>query len=120
LKYLYEPKAEFILCGDINTDHLHDSNRKKYLSSLLTTYNMSHTVDFATIIQNKSSTDIDNTFVDNSRLGSTIISPLINGLFHHDAQLLTINNIYAVTNKSSYNREQEQLIEKHSHTFSHY
>jgi hypothetical protein len=36
---------------------------------------------------------IDNIFVDNSRLGSTITPPLINGLSDHDAQLLTINNI---------------------------
>ena len=120
LKYLYEPKAEFLLYGDINTDYLHDSNWKKYLSSLLTTYNLSHTVDFATRIQNKSSTAIDNIFMDNSRLGSTIISPLINGLSDHDAQLLTINNIYMQQQKkSSYNREQE-LIESHSQTFSHY
>jgi len=120
LKYLYKPKAEFILCGDINTDYLHDSNRKKYLSSLLTSYNLSHTVYFATRIQTKSSKTIDNTFVDSSRLGSTIISPLINGLFDFDAKLLTINNIYEATKKSSYNREQEQLIEKYSHIFSHY
>jgi len=45
---LYKPKTEFLLCGDINTDYLHESNQKKYLSSLLTTYNQSHTVDFAT------------------------------------------------------------------------
>jgi len=37
LKYLYKPKAEFLLCGEINADYLHDSSRKKYLSSLLTT-----------------------------------------------------------------------------------
>ena len=81
LKYLYKPKTEFLLCGDINTDYLHESNQKKYLSPLLTTYNLrvSHTVDFATRIQNKSSTAIDNIFVDNSRLESTIISSLING-----------------------------------------
>ena len=99
LKYLYKPKAEFLLCGNLNTDYLHDSNRKKYLSSLLTTYNLSHTVDFATRIQNKSSTATDYIFVDNSRLGSTIISSLINGLSDHDAQLLTINNIHAATKK---------------------
>jgi endonuclease/exonuclease/phosphatase family metal-dependent hydrolase len=99
LKYLYKPKTEFLLCGDINTDYLLDSNQKKYLSSLLTTYNLFHRVDFATRIQNKSGTAIDNIFVDNSRLGSTIISPLINGLSDHDAQLLTINNIHAATKK---------------------
>ena len=92
-------KLNFYLCGDINTDYLHDSNRKKYLSSLLTTYNLSHTVDFATRIQNKSSTAIDNIFVDNSRLGLTTISPLINGPSDHDAQFLTINNIYAAKYK---------------------
>jgi len=92
---LYKPKTEFLLCGDISINYLHDSNRKKYLSYLLTTYDLSHTVDFATRTQNKSSTAIDNIFVDSSRLGSTIISPLINGLSDHDAQLPTINSIYA-------------------------
>ena len=29
LKYLIKPKTEFLLCGDINTDYLLDSNRKK-------------------------------------------------------------------------------------------
>jgi len=52
LKYLYKPKAEFVLCGDINTDYLHEGNQKKYLSSLLTTFNLSHTVYFATRTQN--------------------------------------------------------------------
>jgi hypothetical protein len=67
--------------------------------SLLTTYNLLHTLDFATRIQNKSSTAIDTVLVDNSRLRSPITSPLINGLSDHDAQLLTITNIYAATNK---------------------
>ena len=33
--------------------------------------------------------------MDSSTLASTIISPLINGLSDHDAQLPTINSIYA-------------------------
>ena len=69
------------------------------MSSLLTTYKLFHLVDFATRIQNKLGTAIDNVFADNSRLGSTIIYPLLNGLSDHDAQLLTINNIYAATKK---------------------
>jgi hypothetical protein len=105
LKYLYKPKTEFLICGDINTVYLLESSRKKHLFSLLTTYNLSHTVDFATRMQNKSSTTIDNIFVGNSRLGSTIRLPLINGLSDHDAQLHTINNIYATTKKSPQNRE---------------
>jgi len=29
LKYLYKPKTEFLICGDINTDCLLESNQKK-------------------------------------------------------------------------------------------
>jgi hypothetical protein len=88
-----------VVPGKHSIDSL-ESSRKNHLSSLLTTYNLSHTVNFATRIQNESSTAIDNIFVDNIRLGSTITLPLINGLSDHDAQLLTINNIYATTKKS--------------------
>jgi len=48
--------------------------------------------------------------MDNSRLGSTTISPLISGLCDHDAQFLTIMYMQQ-QKKSFYNREQEQLIE---------
>jgi endonuclease/exonuclease/phosphatase family metal-dependent hydrolase len=90
---MYKPKSEFLICGDINTDYLIESNRKKkQLASLLTTYNLLHTVNFATRTQNESSTATDNIFVDNSRLQSSSTSPLIKGLSDHDAQLLTINN----------------------------
>jgi hypothetical protein len=99
LKHLYKPKAEFLICEDINTNHLIESNRKNQLSSLLTTSNLSHTVDFETRIQNKSSTAIDNIFVNNSTLKSSYTSPLINGLSDHDDQFLTISNIYAARNK---------------------
>jgi hypothetical protein len=81
---------ECLICRDINTHYLSESNRKKQLSSLLTTYNLPHTVNFATRIQNRSSTTSDNIFVDNSRLGSSITTPLINGLSGHDAQLQLI------------------------------
>jgi hypothetical protein len=40
LKYLYKPKAEFLICGDININYLIGSNGKNQLSSLLTTYNL--------------------------------------------------------------------------------
>jgi exonuclease III len=29
LKYLYNPKSEFIICGDINIDYLSESSHKK-------------------------------------------------------------------------------------------
>ena len=43
------------------------------------------------------------------RLRSSIISPLINGLSDHNAQLLTINNTYTVTNKVSL-KQRKRLI----------
>ena len=107
-KYLHKPKTEFLLCGDINIDYLLESNCKRHLSSLLTTYNLSHTVDFATRMKNKSSTAIDNIFVDNNRLGLTKTSPLINGLSDHDAHYSPSIIYMQHQKKSSQNREQEK------------
>jgi hypothetical protein len=80
LKYLYNPKSEFLICGDINIDYLNEGNRKKQMNTLLTTYNLKHTVNFATRTQNDSSTAIDNIFVDITRFSSYTTSPIINGL----------------------------------------
>ena len=105
LKSLYKPKTEFIICGDININYLIESNHKNQLSSLLTTYNLSHTVDFATRIQNKSYTAIDNIFIDNNRLNSSYTTALINGLSDHDAQFLAINNTYVARNKMPFKQK---------------
>ena len=111
LKSLYNPKAEFIICGDINTNYLIESNQKNQLSSLLTTYNLSYTVDFPTRIQNTSCTAIDNIFIDNSRLNSSYTTAIINGLSDHDAQFLTINNAY-VTRKEMPFKQKIRAINK--------
>ena len=37
--------------------------------------------------------------MDNSRINLSSISPIINGLSDHDAQILTIKNVYATINK---------------------
>jgi hypothetical protein len=66
-------KAELLTCGDINTDYLTESssnnnnnnNNNNKKASLLTTHNLSHTVNFVTTIQNNSSTAIDNILEDN-------------------------------------------------------
>jgi hypothetical protein len=59
------------------------------LNSLLTTYNFSHTVNFATGTQNDSNTAISNIFVDITMLSSSSACPIISGLSDYDAQLLT-------------------------------
>ena len=58
-----------------------------------------HSVNFAEGIQNNSSTAIDNIFVDNSRMNLPAISPTINSVTEHDAEILTIKNIYRTINK---------------------
>jgi hypothetical protein len=42
LKYLYNPKSEFINCGDINIKYLSENNQKKQVNSLPKTYYLSH------------------------------------------------------------------------------
>jgi hypothetical protein len=69
------------------------------LASLLTTYNLSYIINFATRIQNNSSPASDNIFVDKSRINLSSIPPTTNGLSDHNAQILTIKNIYATISK---------------------
>jgi hypothetical protein len=58
-----------------------------------------HTVNFATRIQHNLSTAIDNIFVDDSAINLSSLSPIVNGLSKHNAQILKIKNIYATINK---------------------
>jgi hypothetical protein len=74
-------------------NYLNESSQKKQLNSLLGQYNLSHSVNFATRVQNSSSLVMYNIFIDNARLSSTCTSPIANGLSYHDAQYLTVNNI---------------------------
>ena len=91
------------------------ASEKKQIALLLTTYNLSHTVNFVTGIQNSSSTAIDNIFVDNSRINLSSVSPIINGLSNHDAQILTVKNICETVNKFSLN-QRTRLIDSETIT----
>jgi hypothetical protein len=93
LKYLYSPKSEFIICGDININYLTENNRKPQINSLLKTYNLLPTINLATRIQNSSSKAIDNIFIDNARLSSSYTYPIVNGLSDHDTKFLMVSNI---------------------------
>jgi len=90
LRNLYTATLEYILCGDINIDYISDSDRKSQLDALLITYNLTSTVNFPTHIQKNSATAIDNIFIDTSKMGNYTISPIINGLSDHDAQIITL------------------------------
>jgi hypothetical protein len=109
LKHLYKPKVEFLICGDINTDYLIESNQQTQLASLLTTYNLSETVNFVTKIQNNSSTSIDNIFVDERRINLSSVFPIINDLSGHDAQILTITIISLTRNINFFQTPKKSL-----------
>jgi endonuclease/exonuclease/phosphatase family metal-dependent hydrolase len=97
---MYNAKSDFLICGDLNIYSLNENNWKKQLVLLLITYNLLHTVNFATGPKSKSNTAIDNIFVDSTSLKSSSTSVIINGLSDHDGQFITINNIAATTNNA--------------------
>jgi hypothetical protein len=98
LKYLYNPKSEFIICGDIQYRLPQWKQPEKTNKLIINNIQFDTHCKFATRIQNNSSTAINNIFVDSIRLNSSSASPIISGLSDHDAQLLTINNIVTAVN----------------------
>jgi hypothetical protein len=83
-------------------DCLHENNQKKQMNSLLTTYNLKHAVNFATTIQNDSSTAFENMFDKSTSFSSSSTSTIINGLPDHDAQNLIIKSIATADNLISF------------------
>ena len=81
----HNPKPEFI-CGDINVNYLNEN--RKNLDSILLSYNLPRTVNFPTRVQNNYISAIDNIYIDNSKLETYSVKPLINGLSDHEAQLI--------------------------------
>jgi hypothetical protein len=92
LMSLYQPKAEFIICGDINIDYLSDSCKKRKLSQLLDSHNLSHLVNFPTRSQHNHISAFENMFVNNALLQQCNILPIHNGPSDLDAQCLILNN----------------------------
>ena len=84
---------KIVLCGDINVDYLTEDVKKRQLSELLLTYNLTPIVHFPTRTLGSSSTAIDNIFLDTNTFYNYTVSPQYNGLADHDALLLTINNL---------------------------
>jgi len=70
--------------------HLSKLNQNK--SSII--INIKSVANFATRLQNNTSMAIDNIFLDNSKINLSSISPIINGLSNHNAQILTTKNMY--------------------------
>jgi len=81
-----------IICGDINVNYLQDSRHKSLLNSPLASFNLDSAVNFPTRINSKSSTIIDNVFIDKSKNHNYSIIPISNGLSDHDAQVILLHN----------------------------
>lgn len=81
-----------VVGGDGNINYLSENDMRKQLDAMLISYNLTNRADFLTRIQNKSSTVIDNIFIDTLHVSKFLITPVVIGL-SDDAQLLTINEI---------------------------
>jgi hypothetical protein len=101
LNIIYESSIEIIICGDININYLNDSTHKRLLDSLLASYCLNSTVQFPTRIHNNSLSAIDNIFINNIKFNNFSISPFVNGMSDHDAQIIAIHNL-TVQNCNNY------------------
>jgi hypothetical protein len=110
MNQIYKHTANIILCGDFNINYLDDNQNKKALNSLLTSI-----IDFTKRIYNNSHTLIDNIFLNKFKNKIYSVSPLINGLSNHDAQVLSLFNI-TIPNDSnefySYRKISKHLLDE--------
>jgi len=86
----YSNKTVFVICGDININYLKNCKKRQQLDALLQTYNLIGTVSLPTRKTNVSSSAIDNIFITRSK--NYTISPHINGLSDHEAQIIVTEN----------------------------
>ena len=93
LNKMYITSTELILHGDFNINYLNDNSRKHLLDSLLASFGLFSTVKFPTRIFNNSSTLMDNTYINTYRHNFSVY-PLINGLSDHEAQIITLSNVF--------------------------
>jgi len=68
-----------------------ESEKKNQLDSLLLSCNLNSIINFPTRVQNTFATAVGNTFIDISQFESYTVTPTLNGLSDHYAQLLMIS-----------------------------
>jgi hypothetical protein len=98
LNKIYKVSTDLNLYGDFNINHLDHTPKKHFLVSLLASFNLFSTVKFPTRIFNNSRTLIDNIYINTNGYNSSV-SPLINGLSDHDAQIINLTHILITTPK---------------------
>lgn len=94
LNLLYNSNTQLIICGDTKMKYLVENKKeKKTIDTLLASYNLTSTIYCPTRIQKNSVTTIISIFINISKFEDYIVSPLINGVVDHNAQLIMINDI---------------------------
>jgi hypothetical protein len=94
LSIFHTNKSEFIICGDVNINYLEICYRRQQLDALLSTYNLIGMVNFPTRIVKEARTATDNIYIHKTR--NYTISPVINELSDHDAQMILISEILSL------------------------
>ena len=93
LNHLLQPRITYLICGDLNINHLSKHNDVLKLLTLMNTFNLTQILDFPTRINNNNGTLIDTVFVDTTLYDKIQVNPFINGLSGHDAQIICLQNI---------------------------
>ena len=91
LNSLYKVDLKFIIKYKHN--YLTYSEETKQFNAMLLCYNLPSIVNFPTRTQNKSSTAIDNIFIDTYKITDCTFFPLISGLSDCDAELVIIMDL---------------------------
>lgn len=106
---VFKTNRHIIVCGDFNVNYMSDSTHKRALNGTMKTFNLKSVVDFPTRIQIKSSSCIDNIFINSDASSTSKVSKIVNGLSDHDAQLLMYN---ALAEKRTSNINKYQNVVK--------
>jgi hypothetical protein len=83
--------VEFILCRDISVNYLRENKNKSKLNMIMNTYNLEQVVDFPTRIFKDKVSQLNNIFLDRTKLHCISVYPIQNGLSDHDAQFLILD-----------------------------
>jgi exonuclease III len=94
LNHFQRPKVTYLICGDLNINFLNRTNYDTIkLEALLDTFNMKQVVNFPTRKNINYGTLIDPIFIDSTIFENSEVTPFINWLSDHDAQIIRLKNI---------------------------
>ena len=84
-------KLDFIICEDININHLNESSKRSQFDAVLMSYKLISTVTFPTRTENNSNSTTDNIFIYTFMFENYTVSPSIKRLSDHNVQMIIIH-----------------------------